>query len=186
MKTNRDSRIRKNSDTERASRSEEENVKVAEDSKQFVSQENIGKMFVDEFNFEALPNPNKEGDPNFHYFWATTTNPQDTPYRRLRMGYQFVKSEERPDFQHLRMKSGEFEGVISMNEMILMKIPMDLYQALMKEIHHNRPIEQENRLKAEAAMGMQDSRGRTLDIELKEDEGYKDLGKPRRAPSRFE
>lgn len=185
MATNRDSRIKKEADTVRASRTELENLKEIEDSGKLAS-EGDDEMFVDEFNFEALPDPNKEGDPGFHYFWCTTTNPQDTPHRRLRMGYEFVKSEERPEYKHLRLKSGEFEGVISMNEMLLLKIPMKRYQRLMLELHHNRPNEIEAELKANARMGNTDSRGHALDVDLKEDEGYRDMAKPRRVPERFE
>jgi hypothetical protein len=184
---NRDHRIKRDSDTLRASRTEEDNIRAIEDDKEVLhSQVGSDDMFVDEFNFEALPNPNKSGDPNFHYFWATTTNPQDTPHRRMRMGYVLVKSEERPEYQHLRLKSGEFEGVISMNEMILMKIPMDRYQKMMMYMHHTRPNEEAARLKSQAKLGHTDKDGRPLDYELPEDEGFKDLDRSRRAPTTFE
>lgn len=102
------------------------------------------------------------------------------------MGYQLVKSEERPEFGHLRLKAGEFEGVVSMNEMILMKIPMDRYQKMMKYLHHDRPNEEAARLKSQAKLGHVDKNGNPLDYELPEDEGYKDLGNTRRAPASFE
>ena len=185
--SNRDERIKKEPDTLRASRTAEENIHSIEKDKEVLhSQIGSDEMFIDEFNFEALPDPNKSGDPSFHYFWATTTNPQDTPYRRMRMGYQLVKSEDRPEYQHLRLKSGEFEGVISMNEMLLMKVPMDRYQKMMKFMHHTRPNEEAARLKAQAKLGHVDKFGRSLDYELPEDEGYKDLDRGPRDPGVFE
>lgn len=183
----RDDRIRKGADDVRASRTEEENLKALEDQKVLHTEQGQDVMFPDEFNFEALPDPNKAGaDPNFHFFWATTNNSQDTPYRRMRMGYIIVKSEERPEYQHLRLKSGEFEGAISMNEMILMKIPMARYQQMMRYMHHTRPNEEAAKLKAQAKLGHMDKFGRPLDYELPEDEGYKDIDRNRPAPERFE
>jgi len=183
----RDSRKHKETGEDiRASRSREEAEAAVDERAPLVSQEGFDRMFKDEFNFEALPDPNKGGDPNFHYFWATTTNTQDTPYRRIRMGYQLVRSEERPEFAHLRLKAGEFEGIISMNEMILMKIPNELYQKFMQELHHHRPNDEEAKLAAMSKLGVSDSRGNPLDLELKEDEGYRELGKSRRAPTHFE
>lgn len=183
--TDRDSRKHKDDDI-RSSRSRQETEAQIDERAPLASQANSGRMFKDEFNFEALPDPNQGGDKNFHYFWATTTNPQDTPYRRIRMGYQLVTSEERPEFSHLRLKAGEFEGVISMNEMILMKIPNEIYQQMMLELHHHRPNDEEDKLKAMAKAGHVDSRGNPLDVDLTEDEGYRDLGKYRRAPTHFE
>jgi hypothetical protein len=183
----RDTRIRKSADSTRSSRTEEENLQKLENEKEILhSQQGSGEMFASEFEFEALPDPNRSGDPSLHYFWATTTNPQDTPYRRMRMGYQLVKSEERPEYGHLRLKSGEFEGVISMNEMILMSIPMERYQKMMKYMHHIRPNEEAARLKANAKLGHVDKNGNPLDVSLPEDEGYRDLDRFPREPTTFE
>lgn len=103
------------------------------------------RMFRDEFSFEALPKP--PNVPGWHFVWITTTNKSDPPHRRIRMGYQPVKAEEFPEFSHLRSKAGEWEGCISINEMLLFKIPEDIYQAIMKEFHHYAPAEEEERLK---------------------------------------
>lgn len=183
---NRDNRISKSSDDLRASRTEEENIRGEDEKDHLVTAQASDRPFKDEFNFECLPNPNETGNKEFHYFWATTTNSQDTPHRRMRMGYQLVMSEERPEFKHLRLKAGEFEGVISMNEMILMKIPMSIYQQLMLEQHHHKPNDREQSLKASATKGSVDKNGAPIDVRLPEDEGYRELGKPRRIPATFE
>jgi hypothetical protein len=129
------------------------------------------KMFRD-FSQEALPNPPaKEG---WHFIWLSTTNQYDPIYKRMRMGYEPVKAEEMPDFKNFRINSGEFEGMISVNEMILFKIPSEIYQEIMEEYHHNMPLEEEERLKANAVGGERDSNGRVLGVV--EGEGIHDLG----------
>lgn len=186
MSRDRDSRNHKESGDVRGSRTESENVEASDRNNVLATRENSDRMFKDEFNFEALPDPNKGADPNFHYFWATTTNTQDTPYRRIRMGYSIVSPDERPEFKHLRLKAGEFEGAISMNEMILMKLPQHIYQQYMAELHHHRPNDEESKLKAMAKLGHVDKNGNPLDVDLKEDEGYREMGKFRRTPTHFE
>lgn len=181
---NRDERIRKDFDETRASRAEVENIEAYDDASPLETQADSDRPFKDEFNFEALPNPNIGGDKNFHYFWATTTNSMDTPHRRMRMGYTIVPAEERPEFKHLRLKSGEFDGCISINEMIMMKLPMKIYQQYMLEQHHHKPNDRANMLKASAQFGHRDKNGRLLDPGL--EEGYLDLNKPIRAPRQFE
>jgi hypothetical protein len=78
------------------------------------------------------------------------TNQYDPIYKRIRMGYEPVKADDIPEFNHLRLKSGEYEGCISVNEMVLFKLPQEIYQEMMEEYHHNMPLEEEERLRANA------------------------------------
>ena len=62
------------------------------------------------------------------------------------------------------LKSGEFAGFVACNEMLLYKIPMDIYQEIMAEFHHNMPLEEQEKIKlqVEQIQGARDSRGRPL------------------------
>lgn len=107
--------------------------------------------------------PDIDGDPNFHYCWLSTTNQSDPIYRRLRLGYQLVKHDE---LKYLgtqnRVQSGEFEGCVSINELILAKIPMPLYQAIMSINHYEKPLQEEELLRANMKKDEKDSDGRPL------------------------
>jgi hypothetical protein len=80
-----------------------------------------------------------------------------------------------------KVKAGEHVGFISCNEMLLYKIPMELYQDVMAHFHHEAPLEEANkiRLQAEQAVG-RDSSGRKLG--QVEGEGLDDFNKQLPAP----
>jgi hypothetical protein len=48
--------------------------------------------------------------------------------------------------------------------MLLYKMPMDLYQQIMHELHHQAPLEEQDKIKVqqEQLLGARDSRGRSL------------------------
>ena len=137
------------------------------------------KMFR-EFTQEALPSP--PAKPGWHFVWLSTTNQYDPIYKRIRMGYSPVKAEDLPGFDHYRSKSGEFEGCVSVNEMILFKIPQEIYQEIMEEYHFNMPNEEEGRIKANAASAARDSSGKNLGGFDKDDEGFSSLTSKVNAP----
>lgn len=104
---------------------------------------------MDDYQMPVLPNP--EPIPGFHCCWISTQNPQDTPFNRMRFGYEFVTDAEQPMLAHSKLRDGQYAGHISLNEMVLMKIPMDRYQAMMNRQHHIKPMEQRERLNAHVA-----------------------------------
>lgn len=126
-----------------------------------------------EFSQEALPTPPSK--PGWHYIWLSTTNQYDPIYKRVKMGYTPVKAEEVPGFDHYRSKSGEYEGCVSMNEMILFQIPQEIYQEIMEEYHYHRPMEEEERIRANAIEAIKDSGGKRLGGFDKDDEGFNSL-----------
>lgn len=79
--------------------------------------------------------------PGWHLCWLTTTNPSDSIQKRMRLGYEPVKREDVPgwDYDKLSLKTGEYAGLIGINELVAFKIPMHLYQSYMTEVHHNQP-----------------------------------------------
>ena len=174
-----DSRLKKNlSAGGRESRASLDSVREAPED-QFVSSEERRKMWKDEWTQSALPNvPEMKG---WHLCWLSTTNAYDSIDKRIRLGYVPVKADEMTGFDNYRVKSGEQTGYIACNEMILYKIPMDLYQDVMAHFHHDAPLEEANkiRLQAEQQVG-RDSRGKPLG--QIEGEGLDNIDKPIPAP----
>lgn len=168
-----DERIKKTPDTTRAARIEER----ADADTALTSSQERRKMFR-EFVQEALPTPPaKDG---WHFIWLSTTNQYDPIYKRMRMGYEPVKAAEMPEFEHLRIKSGEYEGMVSVNEMLLFKIPEDIYQEIMQEYHYHMPLEEEQRIKANAVVDQRDSNNKQLGVV--EGDGFADLGSRTKIP----
>lgn len=122
-----------------------------------------------EFLHAALPYvPEKDG---WHHIWLSTTNQYDPIPRRIRMGYVLVKAEEVPDYPELTayaQKSGAHEGLIACNEMLLAKIPYDLYAAYMKELHEDAPAQQAEALKRqiESLRGNQSLMGESVERDV--------------------
>ena len=143
-------------------------------------------MIRSEFSQEALPTVPKM--PGWHLCWLSTTNSYDPVHKRMRLGYVPVRVDEVPGgFEQLRMTSGEFEGCISCNEMVLFKLPEDVYQMIMAEFHHNMPLSEEEALKSallqpRGAVPLEDSTGKPLG-QIIEGSDFSSLGKgPKTAP----
>lgn len=100
--------------------------------------------------------------PGFHTFWATTTNNKDTVENRQRMQYSFVTRAELPDFCLNSQKDGQStEDRIMINEMVLMKIPQDLWEDDMMYKHYDLPSESIQNLKNSVQIG-HDGKGRKV------------------------
>ena len=80
------------------------------------------------------------------------------------MGYEPVKADELPGFEHLKVKAGENVGFVACNEMVLYKLPMAIYQDLMMELHYHAPREEQEKIKVqqEQLLAQRDSNGRSL------------------------
>jgi hypothetical protein len=107
---------------------------------------------------DILPNPPQI--PGYHMIWLSTTNSQDPIYKRVRVGYVPVKPEEIPEFAHMRITSGQFEGHLGFNEMLLYKIDLDTYYSIMREFHHEMPLQDEERFGD--VTEMRDGRGKVI------------------------
>lgn len=102
--------------------------------------------------------------PGFHLCWVSTTNSTDPIHKRIQLGYQPVKASEMPGFdQYTINDGGQYNGCIACNEMLLFKLPMEIYQDIMTIYHHDIPLEQEQGIR-ERVYGNQevDSNGRQL------------------------
>jgi hypothetical protein len=128
----------------------------------FISNQERRKMWSEEWTQSALPKlPEIDG---WHLCWLSTTNSYDSIDKRIRLGYVPVKSEEFPGYEDYRVKSGEHVGYISCNEMLLFKLPMDIYQEVMTYHHHDQPREEAEKIRVQVAnlQGQRDSNGRSL------------------------
>lgn len=112
---------------------------------------------------EVLPTP--PDVPGFHLCWLSTTNSTDPIHKRLQVGYQPVKITEVPGFEQYKVDGGQFDGCVACNEMLLFKIPMDVYQDIMTIYHHDMPLEQEQAIRDRVVQNQEvDSNGRPLGI----------------------
>ena len=128
----------------------------------FISTQERNKMWSEEWTQSALPKlPEMQG---WHMCWLSTTNTYDTIDRRIRLGYVPVKAEELPGYEDYRVKDGEHVGYISCNEMLLFKLPTDIFQEVMMQFHHNKPREEADkvRVQMENLQGQRDSNGKRL------------------------
>lgn len=118
--------------------------------------------------------------PGYHVCWLTTTNPRDSIASRVRLGYEPIRAEDVPGWEYATLKGGEYEGCVGVNEMIAFKLPMQLYEAYMREVHHEQPLAEEEKLSSvidvireeAAAVAKSGSRG----IQMEFEEGHADLG----------
>ncbi len=138
--------------------------------------------FRQQLNFDALPNLPQI--PGFKTIWLTSTNPRDTIAMRMRLGYVPVGPSDVPGWENLLVKSGEYEGLIGVNEMLAFKIPMELWLRHMTELHHNAPLEEEGKLKAnvDRMRGTRDGSGNHLVSDQDVGDGTADLDNSRIKP----
>ena len=157
-----DDRIKKNLSAGRENRAKEDASRRGPED-HMVSSEERRRMFRSEWLQEALPTPPEI--PGFHLCWLSTTNQYDPIHKRLRMGYEPVKADEVPGFEHLKVKSGEMAGFVSCNEMTLYKMPMAIYQEVMAEMHHFAPLDEQEKIRVQQEQlmgGAKDKSGRSL------------------------
>ena len=157
-----DSRLKKSLNAGgRETRASEDASRAAPEEK-FISAQERRKMFSDEWTQSALPKLPEI--PGWHLCWLSTTNSYDSIDKRIRLGYVPVKTEEIPGFENFRVKAGEHAGFIACNEMLLFKIPMEVYQDIMLHMHHEKPMEESEKIRVqlENLQGARDSSGRSL------------------------
>lgn len=94
----------------------------------------------------VLPDLPKQS--GYHMCWLSTTNPRDTVENRLRLGYQLIHKDQLRGWRGASVKSGEFAGVVSINEMVAARIPLSLYNSYMRIVHHDAPLDEEQKIKS--------------------------------------
>lgn len=122
--------------------------------------------------------------PGYHLCWVpqNSNNQYDTVDFRKRVGYSVVKPEEVPNFMVGNNRSGQHEGCVSYNELILVKIPDRLYQLYMRDSHHTQPIEQERVIK-QNIVAIEDKEGQSAARDLNEMTGINNLARKVATPN---
>jgi hypothetical protein len=143
---------------------------------------------LDEFRkslYESIL-PNLPKIKGYHVIWLTTSNPADSIAARMRLGYEPIKPSEVPGFETLSIKTGEYAGMIGVNEMVAFKLPLRLFQLYMTEAHHHQPLLEEQKLNdavdaVEEQARMSARRGKKA-IRVEYEEGTEDIVSDRPAP----
>jgi len=117
--------------------------------------------FRDKWANSALPDLPKDIIPGFHLCWLSTTNTYDSIDKRMALGYEPVKAGDLGrGFEALgKMSSGKFEGCVSCNEMVLFKLPEEIYQEVMRMLHLEDPLEHQRNITANVRSTAKDGKG---------------------------
>lgn len=175
-----DSRLKKTLNAGgRESRSSQDLSRAAPEEA-FISKQERRKMWSDEWTQSALPKVPEI--PGWHLCWLSTTNGYDSIDKRMRLGYVPVRADELPGFDNYRVKAGEDVGFIACNEMRLYKLPMEVYQDVMTQMHHDAPNEESDKVQVqvEQLQGNRDSSGKSLGSV--EGEGFGNLNRNVQTP----
>jgi hypothetical protein len=156
-----DERLKKDAgQSARASRDNADVDRVQQDGSSLSASERR-RMLRQDWTQEILPTvPDM---PGFHTCWVSTTNSTDPIHKRMQIGYVPVKITEVPGFDQYKVDGGQFDGCVACNEMLLFKIPMEIYQDLMAIYHYDMPLEQEQAIRDRVTNTTEvDSNGRQL------------------------
>jgi hypothetical protein len=130
------------------------------------------ELFRDSLEQSVLPD--LPPMPGYHVCWLTTSNPRDTIQRRIQIGYELITVDTLPGWDGVRVKTGDYAGVVGINEMLAARIPLGRYNKFMREVHHSRPLNEELKLRSMADDLKNGARQRGLQVE--EGDGTADLG----------
>ena len=134
-------------------------------------------MFRQQFFQSSLPD--LPHIPGWHMCWLTTTNPRDSIQMRIRLGYEPVKPEDVPGWEYATLQSGDWAGLIGVNEMLAFKLPISLYEKYMKEAHHDAPLREEEKLTDTADFLEQQARSSKSKLTM--GDGNMEIGQQREA-----
>jgi hypothetical protein len=168
MNLGNDERLKKMADPARRSRAMDDRA-VTENRE--LSDDDRIDMFRNSFYQSALPDLPEI--PGYHVCWLTTTNPRDSVQARFRLGYEPVKPEEVPGWEYATLKTGEYAGLVGVNEMIAAKIPDRLYYRVMREMHHDAPLREEEKVTSD--MDSMEARARGSKSRMIEEDGMSSL-----------
>jgi hypothetical protein len=121
---------------ERATRAREQDHQLTDPERRRAIQRRVEQL--------VLPSlPEKGG---WHRCWVSTTHPLDTPERRLRAGYTFVREDDVRGSGWMADRAAikdaeQVEGKVRWRELVLMEIPVVEYNEYMREFHHDMPYD---------------------------------------------
>lgn len=152
-------RIKRDLDDRLADRVAE--VKARTESDEDINKRERLEAFRDKWANNALPDIPEDSIPGFHLCWLSTTNNYDSIDKRMALGYEPVKAGELgKGFEALgKMSSGKFEGCVSCNEMVLFKLPEEVYQEVMRMMHLEDPLEHQRNITSAVRGTAQEGKG---------------------------
>jgi hypothetical protein len=98
---------------------------------------------------------------------------------RIRLGYEPVKSEDVPGWEYATLKTGDWAGLIGVNEMLAFKLPISLYEKYMREAHHDAPLREEEKLTDTA--DFLEQQARSSKSRITQGDGNLEIGQKREA-----
>ena len=154
-------RIKRDLEDRLLDRVEETKERIANDDPETLSKKERVAAFRDKWQNSALPDLPNGVLPGFHLCWLSTTNTYDSIDKRIALGYEPVKASDLgKGFEGLgKMSSGKFEGCISCNEMVLFKLPEEIYQEVMRMLHLEDPLEHQRNITATVRGQAQEGKG---------------------------
>ncbi len=154
-------RIKRDLEDRLQDRVEETKERIASTDPEALSKKERVAAFRDKWANSALPDLPNGIIPGFHLCWLSTTNNYDSIDKRLALGYEPVKASDLgKGFENLgKMSSGKFEGCVSCNEMVLFKLPEEIYQEVMRMLHLEDPLEHQKNITAQVRSSAQEGKG---------------------------
>ena len=154
-------RIKRDLDDRLADRVQETKERIASEDPDNKSKRERAEAFRDKWQNSALPDLPGGLIPGFHLCWLSTTNNYDSIDKRVALGYEPVKASELgKGFEGLgKMSSGKFEGCVSCNEMVLFKLPEEIYQEVMRMMHLEDPLDHQRNITAQVRQSAQEGKG---------------------------
>ena len=155
-----DSRLKRSAGESRSNRTEQDASRAAPEESFPVARER--RRARNEFQQTVLPSI--PDIPGFHLCWLATNSQYDPIHRRFSLGYAPVRADEMPGYDMYKVKDGDQSGHIMCNEMLLCKMPMDIYQDIMLEHHHYQPMDEADKIKVqqEQLVGQRDRSGKAM------------------------
>jgi hypothetical protein len=154
-------RIKRDLDDRLADRVQETKERIATEDPDNKTKRERAEAFRDKWQNSALPDLPGGIIPGFHLCWLSTTNNYDSIDKRVALGYEPVKASELgKGFEGLgKMSSGKFEGCVSCNEMVLFKLPEEIYQEVMRMMHLEDPLDHQRNITASVRQSAQEGKG---------------------------
>ena len=154
-------RIKRELEDRLVDRVQETKERIAAEDPSNKSKRERAEAFRDKWQNSALPDMPAGIIPGFHLCWLSTTNNYDSIDKRVALGYEPVKASELgKGFEGLgKMSSGKFEGCVSCNEMVLFKLPEEIYQEVMRMMHLEDPLEHQRNITAQVRNTAQEGKG---------------------------
>jgi ribosomal protein S21 len=154
-------RIKRDLEDRLSDRVQETKERIAAEDPSNKSKRERAEAFRDKWQNSALPDLPAGIIPGFHLCWLSTTNNYDSIDKRVALGYEPVKASELgKGFEGLgKMSSGKFEGCVSCNEMVLFKLPEEIYQEVMRMMHLEDPLDHQRNITAAVRSTAQEGKG---------------------------